>query len=170
MPSSRMTSHDLGMDVTVGVGFAARRECAVTTFGGTFEQGGAHLRAAGVVQADEQCGCHQRAPTAAPAASSRSAAAPTGSSGCQPTSHVPPRGGSAHALDVCELGGGASAQRRVCGLAGRQRCVDDPAERLDSRAAQVCLEALGFVHGGGFGERDHEHSRELGVAQAREQF
>jgi hypothetical protein len=44
---------DLGVDVVVGVGDAAGGERVVTSARCALEQGGAHLRAAGVMQADE---------------------------------------------------------------------------------------------------------------------
>ena len=52
--------HDLdylGMDVLGGRG--ARGQRGVSPGGGALEQGLAHLRATGVVQADEQNGCHR---------------------------------------------------------------------------------------------------------------
>jgi hypothetical protein len=52
---------DLGVNLPVRVGFAAGRQRVVSALRGAVEQGGAHLRAPGIVQTDKQGSGHQRA-------------------------------------------------------------------------------------------------------------
>ena len=72
-------------------------------------------------------------------------------------------------VDVGLFAGGAGEQCRVLGGGEEEALVDDPGEGFDAGAAEVGLEAGGFVDGGGFGEGDQEDLGDGGVAKGGEE-
>ena len=68
------------------------------------------------------------------------------------------------------LGDFTALQELITGTAIEQALIDHPCERLDARTAQIFLQRGGFMHRRGLWQSHQQDARELGIAQAFEEF
>ena len=62
------------------------------------------------------------------------------------------------------------AKHGVGDVQRQQTLVDHPGIRFDFSAAQIVLQLSRFVYGSRFGKGDNQHTRKVGITQARQKL